>query len=836
MVDFTKLMQKREHDNISDPVEIFRGLPKPQGINDLYSSQAEVLTSWYQRRENKDTVIKLHTGGGKTLVGLLMAQSSMNEGMGPVLYLTPTNQLVDQTLQKARDIGIPAVSYEKGKDLDSDFKNGKAVLVASYSALFNGKTKFGLKGNFQFENVGTIILDDAHTSFNIIRDAFTIDVESRGTTEGVYKELCHEFRVNFQEIGKGGTFDDIVNGKELQTLEVPYWAWKDKLPVVRRVLGKVIENYTFEWPLLRDSLEYCYALINKNSFTITPIAPFIDLFPTFTNATRRIYMSATIADDSDIIETFDISKEAVEQPLRSDSLAGVSERMILIPSLTSENWSDEEDMIKVMMQNTVEKNLGAIILSSSNKKAQRWSSFAHIAKGSQVGTIVDGMQNKKYFGPVVFVNRYDGIDLPGDSCRLLIMDGLPIGTSNYEMFKTAALMGSGPINKMIAQRVEQGLGRASRGTADNSVNILIGRDLVNWISQTANMNFLTGSTYAQIEIGKEVSQEVDSQEDLWNVILQSYGRDLGWTRYHSETLASMMNSETKSSSYSLSSITERKALQLWKDGLHDKAITKIRKLIETDNELDDYTKGWLYQLAAKIAYDWNNSSLFDEMQRQAYIYNPQLNRPKTTDEMSFSTLRTPIRQAEAIVMNFKPYRNRRGLLSKFESIVSKLTPDATAYQFEAAFEEFGKIIGFSAQRFDENGVGADVIWLLSDKKGIVFEAKSEKKPKNALTKGEHGQLLVAGKWVKQNYPSHSFDLVSIHPSDRATVSASAESTQVLTYDNLERLICDSRLIIKSIAESQLPEEGLTQYCEVLLAESHITENEISSYFVNFQTE
>src|SRR5688572_6240614 len=98
MVDFDKLRTKKLKPRVLDPLEIFRRLPKPAGINDLYTSQAEVLHAWFQKRSDRDVVLKLHTGGGKTLVGLLMAQSTLNECTEPVLYLTPTQQLVAQTL------------------------------------------------------------------------------------------------------------------------------------------------------------------------------------------------------------------------------------------------------------------------------------------------------------------------------------------------------------------------------------------------------------------------------------------------------------------------------------------------------------------------------------------------------------------------------------------------------------------------------------------------------------------------------------------------------------------------------------------------------------------
>ena len=120
MVDFEKLRTKKKRERVIEPTEIFRRLPKPPGINDLYTSQAEVLHTWFERRKDHDVVLKLHTGGGKTLVGLLIAQSSLNETAEPALYLTPTVQLVNQTLELAKTYGIPAVAYEKGQTLNDD--------------------------------------------------------------------------------------------------------------------------------------------------------------------------------------------------------------------------------------------------------------------------------------------------------------------------------------------------------------------------------------------------------------------------------------------------------------------------------------------------------------------------------------------------------------------------------------------------------------------------------------------------------------------------------------------------------------------------------------------
>lgn len=217
MVDFDKLRTQTKKSKPVEPADIFRRLPKPPGINDLYTSQTEVLQSWFDRRTERDVVLKLHTGGGKTMVGLLIAQSTMNELGGSVLYLTPTVQLAKQTIVKAKSLGIPAVAYGKGQDLDEDFVNGKAVMVGTYNSLFNGKSRFRVRGSGTPQDVDAIILDDAHVAFSVIRDAFTLGVSKKEHRE-TYDSVTSLFRLAFKDTDRLGTFDDVVAGNEYSVL------------------------------------------------------------------------------------------------------------------------------------------------------------------------------------------------------------------------------------------------------------------------------------------------------------------------------------------------------------------------------------------------------------------------------------------------------------------------------------------------------------------------------------------------------------------------------------------------------------------------------------------
>jgi len=838
MVDFAKLRTLKKKATPADPLEIFRRLPKPPGINDLYTSQAEVLETWYERRNQRDVVLKLHTGGGKTLVGLLMAQSTSNETSEPVLYLTPTTQLVNQTLEKAKALGIAAVPYETGAGvpLDDAFVNGKAIMVGTYKALFNGMSKFGVRGSARPPTkVGAVILDDAHVAFSVVRETFTLEVKTKDNKQR-YEALTGLFRKAFRDMDRLGTFDDTLSGLSYGVIEVPYWAWNEQLDAVREQLRSDAKKYGLVWPLLRDNLHLCHALISKDAFTITPVLPLVQSFPTFSEAPRRVYMSATIADDSEIVRTFDADPKFVSEALTSRSLAGVSERMILIPNLMPFSFKVREAVDTLLEWTTDKRNLGAIVLVPSNLAAEKWKETATFADGSaEVQTQVDALQDGSSRGPVVFASRYDGIDLPGDSCRLLVMEGLPSGTSDYELLRASSLYGGATISRMLAQRIEQGIGRGARGSGDHCVVVLMGADLAGWIAKDANFRLLTSATRAQLDMGSTVSKAVKDLKDLAKTVGKSFDRDSDWVEYHAETLAEEVESEAADPERFDQAADERKAFNLWHDGYHQKAVARIEKSLEAAKALDTQTRGWLQQFAARIANQWGQSDRAEDLQREAFGSNRNLLRPKVPPP--YRALPAPGKQASAIAEAISSYRMRRGFLQRFEDVVAHLHASASANQFEQALTELGSMIGLTAERHDAHGVGPDVLWLLPNAVGWIIEAKSRKSEKNVLTKEEHGQLLVAEKWFDQHYADFEAVRVSVHATNKATKAAAASASYALTYEKLASLVSDARALFTKLCESQLTAVELVSECARELARTPVQAERLrSTYLVRFVDE
>jgi hypothetical protein len=236
--------------------------------------------------------------------------------------------------------------------------------------------------------------------------------------------------------------------------------------------------------------------------------------------------------------------------------------------------------------------------------------------------------------------------------------------------------------------------------------------------------------------------------------------------------------------------------------------------------LDRQTRGWFEQMAARFAHAWGNEDLARELQTSAYANNRVLHRPVVA--LPYQPIRAPAEQSRSIAENLASYRMRRGFLQDFEEIVALLVPSASANQFEQALADFGRMIGFSTQRPESTGEpGSDVLWLLPGRVGVIIEAKSRKKNKNALSKENHGQLLVSQMWFTAAYPTYTAVRVSVHPSAIATKASVPIGVKALTYDKLQEMIGDARTFFATVCESNVPPAELASVVDRALKRSSI---------------
>ena len=215
MVDFSDLLDDGL-ESVVHPREIFLTLNRNKSFQFPRDIQTEVMNTWFDARHTRDTVIKLNVGGGKTLVGLLLLQSSQNEGIAPALYICPNNQLVAQVIDEAESLGVDAVDDPR----DSGFQSGRRICVTNIHRLFNGRSVFGVGHEGTKIHIGTVVIDDVHACVATINEQYKIVLSN---THPTYRAIFDIVEEDIKE-QSSARFLDLREGDPSAIIEVPFWA------------------------------------------------------------------------------------------------------------------------------------------------------------------------------------------------------------------------------------------------------------------------------------------------------------------------------------------------------------------------------------------------------------------------------------------------------------------------------------------------------------------------------------------------------------------------------------------------------------------------------------
>jgi hypothetical protein len=302
--DFSKIQAIKKEAGPINPIDIFqknKSKITDTGINDLWLGQGDALRDWDNNRERGDVAIVLNTGAGKTLIGLLIAQSLVNETKGKVVYVCASIQLIEQTREKAEGYGLKVTTYHSQQYSNDLFYKGEAVCLTTYQALFNGKSKF------RNEEISAIIFDDAHAAEGVIKDNYSISI-SRKNNDSLFVSLVEQFRPYYQSIGKTGSFDEILSGQYNKVeLLPPFEVNKNIGEIFRLIIDAEIPSKVatmFAWEHLKDHLDLCSFFVSKSSIQIIPPVIPVSRLSYFQEGIRRIYLSATMLSPDAFIRTF----------------------------------------------------------------------------------------------------------------------------------------------------------------------------------------------------------------------------------------------------------------------------------------------------------------------------------------------------------------------------------------------------------------------------------------------------------------------------------------------------------------------------------------------------
>lgn len=790
MVDFKKRLKTYKAAKPLDPLAIYDSLDRASDKGPLRPVQSHILSKWYSSlREQRDLIIKLHTGQGKTLIGLLMLQSRLNEGNGPALYLCPNHFLVEQSCTQAKQFGVSAVTADD--ELPDEFLASKAILITTVHKLFNGLTKFGLGPNSL--QIGTFLMDDCHACIDTIKQACSIILPASAKP---YEEIVRLFENDLRDQG-GGTFADLCNGDFDAYLPIPYWSWIDHCDDITTILSKhnKLTEIKFSWPLVRDMLANCLCVVSGTSLEILPYSPPLRSFGSFSDATHRIFMSATVTDDSFLVRGLGLDRTTIENPLLYPDERWCGEKMLLLPSVLDASLTREAVVKRFASPAKKTRPYGVVGLVPSFKKSELWQQHgAVVASADSIVAEVESLRSGKCNNSLCIVNRYDGVDLPDDACRILVIDSKPLGVSLYDRY----LEGCRPESDVIAQRtariIEQGVGRSVRGEKDYCAVVLAGADLVQAIRSSAVRKYYSAQTQTQLEIGLEIAEfakedindGVDPEVALGALIKKLLDRDEGWKEFYVERMSSVKPPKADKKMLGIF-VQELRAETKAESGRWSEATAILQDMLDGGG-FTDKERGWYLQEMARLLYRHSRTES-KKLQVAAHTLNRFLLKPQ--EGVTVKKLEgLPLQRAEAIAAWIRLSSDFDDLMIRVDGILTDLRFGGDSGRFEVAIQQLGVALGYSSERPEKEwGEGPDNLWCLRNNEYLLIECKNGvDTSRDTIAKGESGQMNNSCAWFRRNYGDVRISNVLIFPGSKIGKGAGfSEPVRVMRQHELKKL-------------------------------------------------
>ena len=349
---------------------------------------------------------------------------------------------------------------------------------------------------------------------------------------------------------------------------------------------------------------------------------------------------------------------------------------------------------------------------------------------------------------VVFAQRFDGVDLPDDACRVLVIDGVPGGERVIDHVDAYRQKDSPEYEVRTVNKFEQALGRAVRSSADYATVLLVGADIAAFIGRKNVSSLLEERTRLQVELGRELAGMSDHTGKSIGVVIQDLAQALlarndGWKHAHTQRIkvGKKMPRDTALTPYEESALAMRDAWSLAKAKNFHGAVTRLREA--ANMPLHSIQKAELLYWIATYQHQFDPGQA-SEVFKAVFGLNTKFPRPQQVADRKFARL---TEQAIALCQVFGIYGSANAALARVDEVKAKLAFGNSAETVERGLFELGELLGATSSRPEkETGRGPDVLWLFDDC-GACIEAKSEKSA--PIHKSDASQLFLSGNWCEE---------------------------------------------------------------------------------------
>jgi hypothetical protein len=776
-MSFSSIPQISAKPPSSDPFEIFTRRPSLPGTpNDLWGGQREALQGWVANRTKRDILVSLNTGSGKTMLGVLIAQSMANEPGGKCIYVCSTIDLVNQTEHEAKKLALAPSTYHSGQFSNTSFEQGKTFCITTYASTFNPQS------TFKSRNVTKFVFDDAHVAEKAVRDSFTL-VITRSDYKELYVHIAELLRPAFATVGQTFGYDELLRRPTGSILLVPPMLSLGVADPISEAVRSIVKlskhpDLLFPYLYLKDHIKICAITVSYSQIEIAP--PFLPTeitHPFSQEGMRRVYLSATLQTRAEFARAFGRNADVVIAP---ETDAGNGERCIVF----GDQVPDEDTGLQ--LAKAIKSKEKLVIMCKSYTDAGTWASVADIPRRDGFSGELERFRKAKPPAAIVLVARVDGIDLPDEACRVMLIDDLPTGYTQMERFQIEHCAMTSLGATKLASRITQAFGRINRGRTDYGVFVLRGRKLNNWLRDAQNSALLPELLQKQLLFGEQVTLSMikgKGRAAIMSVLKAVMAREPDWLNTYGDRITNAelapdakASAKEKDLLLTAAAIAEVRAIQLAWQGDYVGGAAALAETADkaaiADSRLAGWHNlwlGWFYEIAGdEIAAAAEYARARSRLGTSVFLPRPKslkLDGYKITQRGS----RLAVLLSEDRVSRFD--REISGLEKQFAALSD---PRASAAQHEEATRALGEALGFDATRPDnEHRTGPDVLWVDEEARVcLLFELKTLQQGPKPLTKTIVSQGHDHVQWVKNRYSNvHIAGLVFVADSKKCNADA-----------------------------------------------------------------
>jgi hypothetical protein len=744
------------------PALLLRDLHPRGEVKFLWAHQEKLLDEYHTRHTvEPDVALELPTGSGKTLVGLLIAEYRRRANDERVVYLCPTRQLCYQVQRHADQYGIPAVTLV-GSQIDyspQDFtahQRGAAVAITTYSSIFNV--------NPRIDDPEVVICDDAHASETHIASLWNVDISSVDHSEAftalvnlLWDAIPEHMRVSLHSDGAAWWDRSAID-------LVPVPAYAAQIDDLVALLDHQCQSsdLQYPWSKIREHIDACNIFISPSRIEIRPLIPPTMSHMPFANAHQRVFMSATLGEGGELERITGIRKIVrLAAPPGTDT-HGTGRRLILFPDLFA------EDAVEPAVDALVRSANRTLVLAKDGRDVEafrkRYRGNVDCLGAKDIEENLEAFTLSSEPTALVLANRYEGIDLPGEACRQLILARLPIGADLQERFFLQRLGAQTQLRNRIRTRLTQGTGRCTRDESDYALVLLIGHDLLKWCGSNANVGGLHPELQAEIEFGM-TNSDYRTVDEVRSIVEAFLNQDHDWQKADEE-IATIRSDCTKAPDDLATTLQAAVAHEvefvyaMWRkdfDRAYEYA-TAAAEALSGGSDLRPYRVYWHYEACVAAHHAWlrtGEARWIDNIAHHAHSVASSpvgsyllVGLPTAYKQDVASIPAADAVGAEEISALLEEWSIKGRRFEKRLGEAQKQILSSEAKPFESGLATLGRMLGARVRRWPDDQGAPDGLWLFASGVAVVFEAKSDEDPDDGISLSTVRQAQSHEAWIR----------------------------------------------------------------------------------------